>query len=174
MKKAILLAVLPFAVAAVPAAAQVTADSESFAINLRGSVASNCQLVPEGNGTLNVDMLNQGNQGALVIGYSCNSPYTVKLQSLNGGMKNVTSGGVVNIDYDIEASGFLGSNASTTNSNNIKTTPSALVTNTDWQNIATNGGIRYGNLDLSFDSIGEYAVAGVYEDTLTITLAASL
>ncbi|MDO9362139.1 MAG: hypothetical protein Q7T60_04385 [Sphingopyxis sp.] len=174
MKKAILLAVLPFAVAAVPAAAQVTPDSESYAINLRGSVASNCQLAPEGNGTFNVDMLDNGNQGALIIGYSCNSPYKVTLKSLNGGMKNTTSNGAVNIDYDIEASNFFGGSATTTNSANIKTTPAAIVTNNDWQSILTNGGIRYGNLDLSFDNLGEYAVAGVYEDTLTITLAASL
>lgn len=173
MKKALILAALPFALAAVPAAAQVNADSETYAIALSGSVASNCELIPEGSGSYNVDMLNQGNQGALVIAYSCNSPYKVSLTSANGGMKNVTSNGAVNIDYDVEAS-FLGFGATTTNSASMHNTPKAIVTNTDWQNILTNGGVRHGNLDLSFDNAGEFAVAGDYEDTLTITLAAQL
>jgi hypothetical protein len=173
MRKAFILAALPFAMAAMPAAAQVTADSEQYEIALNGSVASNCELIPEGSGSYTVDMLNQGNQGTLVIAYSCNSPYTVSLQSLNGGMKNVTSNGAVLIDYDVEAS-FLGFSATTTNSANMQGAPQVIVTNTDWQNILTNGGIRHGNLDLSFDSVNEYAVAGDYEDTLTITLAAQL
>jgi len=32
--------------------------------------------------------------------------------------------------------------------------------------------VRSGNLDLSFDNLAEYAVAGTYEDKLTIKLAA--
>jgi len=173
MKKALILAALPFALAAVPAAAQVTADTESYAIALSGSVASNCELIPEGSGTYNVDMLNSGNQGALAIVYSCNSPYKVLLSSANGGMLNTTSGGAVNIDYNVEAS-FLGFSATSTNSATMQGTPVAIVNNTDWQNILTNGGARSGNLDLSFDSVNEFAVAGDYEDTLTITLAAQL
>ena len=173
MKKTLILAALPFALAAVPAAAQVTADSETYAIALSGSVASNCELIPEGSGSYNVDMLNTGNQGALAIVYSCNSPYTVSLSSLNGGMKNTTSGGVVNIDYNVEAS-FFGFSATSTNSQAMQSSPVTIVTNNDWQNILTNGGARSGNLDLSFDNLGEYAVAGDYEDTLTITLAADL
>ena len=157
--------------AATPAMAQ---DSESYVIGLNGSVASNCELIPEGSGTFNVDMLNTGNQGSLTILYSCNSPYTVSLGSLNGGMLNTTSGGVVNIDYDVEAS-FLGIGiaATSTNSADMQAAPVTIVTNNDWENIFTNGGTRTGNLDLSFDSLSEYAVAGEYEDELTITLAAN-
>ena len=51
-------------------------------------------------------------------------------------------------------------------------TPVTIVTNNDWVNILLNGGTRTGNLDLSFDSPSEYAVAGTYSDVLTITLAA--
>lgn len=149
-------------------------DSESYVLGLSGSVDSNCELVPEGSGTLNVDLLNSGNQGSLTILYSCNSPYTVSLQSLNGGMSNVTSGGVVNIDYDIEASFLgIGIGATTTNSASMQAAPVVIVTDNDWTNIALNGGTRTGNLDLSFDNVSEYAVAGEYEDELTIVLAAN-
>jgi len=156
---------------AMPAAAQ---DSENFVLALSGSVDSNCELVPEGSGTYSVDMLDQGNQGVLTVAYSCNSPYTVSLQSLNGGMRHSESGGAVNIDYDVEAS-FLGTGigASSTNSASMQNAPTVIVTNNDWQNILTNAGTRTGNLDLSFDSLSEFAVAGTYEDQLTITLAAT-
>ncbi len=165
------VAVAAPALLATPAMAQ---DSESYTIALSGSVASNCELVPEGNGSYNVDMLNTGNQGVLTILYSCNSPYTVSLQSLNGGMRHAESGGAVNIDYDVEASFLgLGIGATSTNSASMQASPVTIVTNNDWQNILTNGGTRTGNLDLSFDSINEYAVAGTYSDELTITLAAN-
>lgn len=159
---------------AAPASAAVAADSESFTLSLNGSVASNCELVPEGSGTYNVDMLDTGNQGALVIAYSCNSPYTVSLSSLNGGMKHAESGGLVNIDYDVEATGFAPGTTTSTNSATMQGSPVTIVTNNNWQNILTNGGLRLANLDLSFDNIGEYAVAGTYSDQLTITLAANL
>lgn len=174
MKSLYLLAAVAAVAIASPASAQVTPDSESFTLALSGSVASNCELVPEGSGTYNVNMLNTGNQGALTIAYSCNSPYTVSLSSLNGGMRHVESNGAVNIDYDVEAQGFFGGNQTSTNSASMHGTPVVIVTNNDWQNILTNGGLRTGNLDLSFDSINEYAVAGTYEDELTITLAANL
>lgn len=163
-------AAVPALMIASPAAAQ---DSESYVIGLSGSVESNCELIPEGSGTFDVDMLNTGNQGSLTILYSCNSPYTVSLSSLNGGMLNTTSGGAVNIDYDVEASLFGPFGATTTNSADMQGSPVPIVTNNDWQNILTNGGLRTGNLDLSFDSLNEYAVAGEYSDELTITLAAN-
>lgn len=165
-------AAVPALMIATPAAAQ---DSESYVIGLSGSVASNCELIPEGSGTLAVDMLEGGNQGTLTILYSCNSPYTVSLESANGGMEHQESGGLVNIDYNVEAS-FLGLgifSPTTTNSADMQGTPVVIVTNNDWENILTNGGTRTGNLDLDFDSINEYAVAGTYEDQLTITLAAN-
>ncbi|MBB6427477.1 hypothetical protein [Sphingopyxis sp. JAI128] len=170
MKNAIFLAALPLALAAVPAAAQ---DSESYAINLSGSVASNCELVPEGSGSYNVDMLDTGNQGSLTILYSCNSPYTVSLTSLNGGMEHQESSGAVNIDYDVESIGFGNAGGVSSVNSAAITSPTVIGTNNDWENILTNGGVRTGNLDLSFDSLSEYAVAGTYEDTLTITLAAN-
>lgn len=162
---------VPALFAATPAMAQ---DSESYTVALSGSVASNCELIPEGSGSYNVDMLETGNQGVLTILYSCNSPYTVSLSSLNGGMRHGESGGAVVIDYDVEASFLgLGIGATSTNSAAMHGTPVVIVTNNDWQNILTNGGTRTGNLDLSFDSLSEYAVAGTYEDELTITLAAN-
>ena len=174
MKTLLKLAVaasVPALMIASPASAQ---DSESYVLGLSGSVASNCELIPEGSGTFNVDMLETGNQGSLTILYSCNSPYTISLSSLNGGMRHSESGGAVNIDYDVEASFLgLGIGATSTNSANMHGTPVTIVNNNNWQNILTNGGTRTGNLDLSFDSIGEYAVAGTYDDELTITLAAN-
>jgi type 1 fimbria pilin len=151
------------------AAPVMAQDSESYVINLNGSVASNCELTPEGSGNVNVDMLETSNQGFLAIAFSCNSPYTVTLQSQNGGMRHVESGGAVNIDYDVEATfgGFP-----TTNSASMQATPVVLVSDNDWVNIFLNGGVRSGNLDLSFDNLAEYAVAGTYEDKLTINLAA--
>lgn len=148
-------------------------DSEKLTINLSGEVDSVCELVPEGTASYNVDMLDGSNQGSLTILYSCNSPYTVSLASLNGGMRHAESGGSINIDYDVEAAGFLGSNATSTNSEDMDTTPVVIVTNSDWQNILFNGGLRTGNLQLSFDSLSEYAVAGTYSDELTITLTAT-
>lgn len=174
MKKLIIAAAASaIALAAQPAFAQVTPDEESFTLNLAGEVASNCELVPEGSGNYTVDMLETGNQGNLVIAYSCNSPYTVSLTSLNGGMSHAESGGVVNIDYDVEATGFLPGTQTSTNSADMFGTPVTIVTNNDWQGIFFNGGLRSGNLDLSFDSLSEIAVAGTYSDELTITLAAN-
>lgn len=165
------VAAVPALMFATPAAAQ---DSESYVIGLSGSVDSNCELIPEGSGTFAVDMLNTGNQGSLTILYSCNSPYTVSLESANGGMEHQESGGAVNIDYDVEASFLgIGFGATTTNSASMQGSPVVIVTDNDWANILVNGGTRTGNLDLSFDSISEYAVAGTYEDELTITLAAN-
>ena len=164
-------ATIPALFAAAPVAAQ---DAESFTLALSGSVDSNCELVPEGSGSYAVDMLETGNQGALTILYSCNSPYTVSLQSLNGGMRHSESGGAVVIDYDVEASFLgIGLGATSTNSASMQANPVVIVTDNDWANILVNGGTRTGNLDLSFDSLSEYAVAGTYEDELTIELAAN-
>ncbi|MDT0575603.1 hypothetical protein RM533_05345 [Croceicoccus sp. F390] len=160
------------AVLATSASAQVVKDSESFAIALSGTVASNCELTPEGSGSYNVNMLDVTDQGLLAITYACNSPYTVSLQSQNGGMRHQESNGAVLIDYDIDSS-FLGFNRVTVNSANMKSAPATIVTDSDWKNIALNGGARQGDLGLSFDNLAEYAVAGTYSDTLTIKLAAN-
>lgn len=166
--KILAAASVPALLAASPAAAQ---DSESFEIALSGSVDSNCELIPEGSGSYDVDMLETGNQGFLAIAFSCNSPYEVTLESLNGGMEHQESGGSVVIDYDVEAT-FAG--FPTVNSASMQGSPVAIVTETNWANILTNGGVRSGNMDLQFDSLAEYAVAGTYEDTLTIAITAQL
>lgn len=178
MKKIILAAAASAAaLAASPAMAQVTPDEESLVISLNGTVDSVCNLEPDGATSYNVDMLDFGNQGGLVIAYSCNSPYTVSLTSLNGGMEHQESGGAVNIPYGIETIGFElpnGVSATNTSSTDMNGTPVVIANVTSWQNILANLGVRYGELDLNFASnINEYAVAGTYEDELTITLAAN-
>lgn len=173
LTKLAIAAAIPAAVFAAPASAQVTPDSDSFVVNLAGSVESQCELLPDGSTNYDVDMLDLGNQGLLVIGYSCNSPYTVSLQSANGGMSNTTSGGAVLIPYAVEAVS-TNNGAVTVNSGDM-TSPYDIVTETNWANILVNGGIAAGNMDLNFAGIlDQYAVAGDYEDTLTIVLAADL
>ena len=169
--KVLVAASVPALLAASPAAAQVAPDSDSYVINLSGEVASVCDITPEGTTDFDVDMLDFDNQGFLVVAFSCNSPYIVTLESLNGGMEHVESGGAVNIDYDVEATfgGF-----STVNSADMQGSPQTIVTETSWANILLNGGVRSGNLDLSFDNLAEIAVAGTYEDTLTIAVTATL
>jgi hypothetical protein len=170
------VAAAPALMIATPASA-VTPDSESYAIALSGTIDSNCELIPEGSGAFNVNMTDFGNQGSLVIAYSCNSPYTVSLESLNGGMRHVESSGAINIAYDVETIGFeLGNGVSATSTNSAAMAGSAvdIVTVSDWTNIFLNGGVRTGNMDLNFPGVADAYVAGTYEDTLTITLAADL
>lgn len=172
LTKLAIAAAVPAMAFATPAAAQVTADTDTFVVNLEGSVDSVCELEPSGSTTYGVDMTNLGNQGLLVIAYSCNSPYTVSLTSANGGMENTTSGGIVNIPYAVEAftSGFSAVNVSSTD---MDGTAVEIVSDSDWVNILNNIGGAAGNIDLNFTGItDQIAVAGDYEDTLTITLAA--
>lgn len=167
-------ATLAMVAAAAPASAQVGKDSEQYKLALSGTVASNCELAPEGSGTYNVNMSETGNQGVLTILYACNSPYTVSLQSLNGGMRHAESNGAVNVRYDVEASWLgTGLGATSTSSAQMKATPIVIVTDNDWTNILLNGGTRTGNLDLQFNGLSNYEVAGTYSDELTITLAAN-
>jgi hypothetical protein len=160
---------VPALVFAVPASAQ---DSEQFVLSLAGSVTSQCELLPEGSGNYNVNMLEFGDQGLGVIAYSCNSPYTVSLESANGGMYN--SAASLTIPYAVEAVS-TNNGAITVESGDMHGTPVDIVTETNWANIFVNGGIAGGDLDLNFAGIlDQYAVAGDYEDTLTIVLAAQL
>lgn len=180
MKKTFLAgAAAAIAFVASPAMAQgvPAAPDETLAINLNGSVPSECNLTPSGSTNYTVDMLDFGNQGGLVIEYSCNSPYTVSLQSQHGGMRHSESSGLVNIPYGVETIGFdpNGLTATNTSSTDMQAAAEPIAVVTSWQNIAANLGIRYGELDLNFASnINEYAVAGTYEDVLTITLSADL
>jgi len=174
LAKLAVAAAVPALAFAAPAAAQVTPDSDTFTVNLNGSVASQCALLPNGSVNFPVDMLNTGNQGLLAIAYSCNSPYTVSLESDNGGMLNTTSGGVVNIPYAVEAISTT-SGAVAVNSQDMHGVPVTVITETSWLNILANGGLAAGNIDLNFTGIlDQYAVAGDYEDTLTIVLEATL
>lgn len=171
LTKLAVAAAVPALVFAVPASAQ---DSEQFVLNLAGSVASQCELLPEGSGNYNVNMLEFGDQDLGFIGYSCNSPYTVSIESANGGMYNLNSGGAVVIPYAVEASS-TNSPPVTVESGDMHGTPVDIVTETNWANLLANGGIATGDLDLNFFGIlDEYAVAGDYEDALTIVLQAQL
>ncbi|MEQ8559141.1 MAG: hypothetical protein RIB03_12560 [Henriciella sp.] len=161
------------AAAAICGGTAVAQDSETLEINLSGEVESNCELIPEGSASYDVDMLDTGNQGFLAIAYSCNSPYTVSLQSQNGGMEHQESGGLVNIDYDVETQFFIFPTGTWNSAADLSGAGTVIVTDNDWANILVNGGTRSGNLDLSFDSLAEYAVAGTYSDLLTVTLAAN-
>jgi hypothetical protein len=156
------------------AAHAVTPDSESLVILLNGEIESNCELAPEGTTSFAVDMEDYGNQGTLAIAYSCNSPYTVTLQSLNGGMEHES--GLLNLEYDIEHIGWdqNGINGGSVNSAAMQAAPVEIANSPNWENIVTNLGVRTGNLDLNLPPFSEQAVAGEYEDELTLTLTAVL
>jgi type 1 fimbria pilin len=174
LSKIAIAAAVPAALLAAPASAQVVADSDSFVVNLSGSVESQCELLPNGSTDFDVDMLEFGNQGLLVIGYSCNSPYSISLQSANGGMLNTSSGVAgLTIPYGIEA---LTTGGTVVNiQSDAITSPQEVINEGSWLNIFANGGLAAGTMDLNFLGIlDEYAVAGEYEDTLTIVLAADL
>ncbi|MGY6531214.1 hypothetical protein [Glycocaulis sp.] len=160
------------------AAASYAQDSESLTYNLSGSIASNCEIVPEGVVNVNVDMLNFGNQGLAAVAYSCNSPYELTIQSANGGMEHQESGGAIVILYDVETFGFFnttGNGPQSFNSAAIAAPASAVVATEDsWANILVNGGLQLGNIDLIFPGLANFNVAGTYEDQLTLTLTATL
>ncbi len=172
LTKLAIAAAVPALAYAAPASAQVMEASDTFVVNLEGSVDSVCELLPNGSTTFDVDMTDFGNQGALAIAYNCNSPYAVYLESANGGMLNTTSSGVVNIPYDVEAV-VLNVGSVNISSTAMNGSQQELVRETSWTNMFNNGGIAGGNIDLNFSGIlDQWAVAGDYEDTLTITLAA--
>lgn len=153
----------------------VTPDSESLDINLSGEVASHCELIPEGSVSYTVDMANIGAQGFAALVYSCNSPYTLSITSQNGGMEHQESDGSVNIDYDLLTLGFGGDDEGVKIFTASEITGGSIVDQeTSWQNILVNGGVTLGTMDLQFKNLGEYQVAGTYEDTLTLTLSADL
>jgi type 1 fimbria pilin len=153
-------------------ASAIPADSDDLKINLKGTVDSVCELTPDGPLDYDVNMLDYGNQGLLAIAYSCNSPYTVTIASKNGGMEHQESTGAVNIPYDIETYGFFVS--ATFDSAAIAGTPGVLDTDNDWTNILLNGDGRIGNMDLRWQGLSNFAVAGTYKDTLTIKIKADL
>ncbi len=157
------------------AAFSVTPDSEQLEISLNGSVESTCVLIPEGSVSYAVDMADIGTQGFAAIAYSCNSPYTLTIESANGGMKHQESSGAVNIDYDLFTFGFFGADNGPKNfTASAIQTAAVLDQETSWQNILVNGGATIGTMDLQFANLSEYQVAGTYKDTLTLILAANL
>lgn len=171
--------VLLSAVAAVAmTGAAYAQDSESLTYELNGSIDSNCELVPEGTIAVNVDMLDFGNQGLAAVAYSCNSPYTLTIESLNGGMEHQESGGAIVIEYDVETFGFFnddfGNGPNSFNSAAIQGTPGLVAEDLSWTNILLNGGVQTGNIDLIFPGLAESNVAGTYEDELTLVLEAQL
>lgn len=171
--------VLLSAVAAVAmTGAAYAQDSESLTYELNGTIDSNCELTPEGTISVDVDMEDFGNQGLAAVAYSCNSPYTLTIESLNGGMEHQESGGAVVIEYDVETFGFfnddVGNGPNSFNSAAIQGAPATVAQDLSWTNILLNGGVQIGNLDLIFPGLAESAVAGTYEDELTLTLTADL
>lgn len=154
-------------------ASAIPADSDSLQINLEGTVDSVCVLTPDGPLDYAVDMSNYGNQGLLAIAYSCNSPYKVTVESQNGGMEHQESGGAINVRYDLETYGFFV--AATFDSAAITAgSPGVLDQDNDWTNILLNGDGRIGNMDLRWPGLANSAVAGTYQDTLTIKIEAQL
>ncbi|MBI1193491.1 MAG: hypothetical protein GC205_09990 [Bacteroidetes bacterium] len=173
-----LKAVIAMAFVAGAAQAQVAPDSESLQYELSGTIASNCVLVPNGTSVVNVDMSNFGNQGLAAVAYSCNSPYTLRIASANGGLQHQESGGAITIAYDVETFGFLnddfGNGPQSFNSAAIAATPAVVAQDLSWTNILLNGGVQTGNLDLVAPSLANSSVAGTYQDTLTLTLTADI
>ena len=176
MKKVLLVSGAVIAMAATPAMAQVSKDSDSLTINLEGEVQSVCAMTPDGPINATVDMTETGDQGNIVVAYSCNSPYELRLSSLNGGMRHFESGGQFTVPYAIETVGFELQNgfvATDINSGAIHNTPTAIAAVSDWANIVANAGVRTGELDLNFaGQLDKLGAAGTYQDTLTVTLAA--
>lgn len=156
----------------------ITPDTDSLEYQLNGTIDSVCVLAPNGTSVVNVDMTNFGNQGLAAVAYSCNSPYTLTISSLNGGLEHQESGGAITIEYDVETFGFLnddiGNGPQSFNSVAIASTPATVAQDLSWTNILLNGGIQTGNLDLVFPAPAQSNVAGTYSDTLTLTLTADL
>jgi hypothetical protein len=166
----LLLAAVPAMLAASPAMATVTADSDSLEINLNGEVQSVCFLTPDGPVTKTLNMANGLTPQQLVgIAYSCNSPYTVTLKSQNGGLKHNSAPFKVAYDVIIAGTGGLQSRSAQSLTGGV-----AIAQDTDWTNIALNGGAQALTFDLNFNGLTDYQVAGTYSDKLTVSIKADL
>lgn len=165
----LMLAAIPAMLAASPAMAAVTADSDSVEINLNGEVASVCFLTPDGPVTKTLNMTNVTAQQLVGILYSCNSPYTVTLTSQNGGLKHNSA--PFKVAYDVRIAGTGGFQ---TRSAQSLTGGVAIAQDTDWTNIALNGGGQALTFDLNFNGLTDYQVAGTYSDKLTVSIKADL
>lgn len=175
MKRILLLSAALCAVAG--AAHAVTPDSETLTYKLSGEIASTCELVPEGTINYTVDMTNLGNQGFAAVAYSCNSPYTLTIETLNGGMRHVESNGAITVDYRIETFGFTGGSGAGPQvfiASQVKSNPEELDKVTTWESLLANAGIQTGNMDLIFPGLSEYPVAGTYKDEVKLVLKADL
>lgn len=149
-----------------------TLDKKEYAINLTGSVASLCVMTPNGSTTKTVDMANTGNQVLLGVAYSCNSPYKLTVASKNGGMKHQS--GTFTIPYDLETNFLSSGGAKKIAAASMASAPVLVDSVATWNNVLTlaQAGLQTGNIDLAFPDASKYAVAGKYDDTITITLAA--
>lgn len=175
--KRTLTALAAMAFMAGAAHAQLSADTDTLEYHLNGTIASVCSMTPNGISNVSVDMNNYGNQGLAAVAYSCNSPYTLTIKSLHGGLSHFESGDSFVVEYDVETFGFfndVGNGSQSFNSVAIKNTPATVASVNSWQNILFNIGLQTGNLDLILPSADKIGVAGTYKDTLTLTLTADL
>lgn len=165
----LMLAAIPAMLAATPAMASVSADSKSLDIHLNGEVASKCELGATGSSTRTLDMSKKTAQELVIIGYSCNSPYTVTLTSLNGGMKHNSAN--FKVAYDVI---ILGLGSVQTKSAASLQGGFAIDTSNNWTNIILNGDAKSLSFDLNFNGLTDYQVAGSYNDKLTVAITADL
>jgi len=153
MSRTVRLAIAAAAVALVPAAASA---NQSGTIRLQGNVPLNCVVaVTDNNVALNL-VSGETNRAVGTVVETCNSGvgYTISISSGNGGTMVSTGAGTVPVDY----------NVSYDNSASELASPLALARNGAQFNRSTNLLV---NIPASSSRI-----AGDYQDTVTITIAA--
>lgn len=176
--KRTLTAIATAALLAGAASAQVvpTPDVETLDYALSGFVESECELATSNGTSRNVIMTAENAQGITALTFSCNSPYTLTVSSLNGGMEHQQSGGTLLIPYQLRTGGAIPTGGTTSYvfyTSDQLSSPQVLDSTTDWLSLASNEGTRQINLDVMFTD-DTYAVAGNYSDVLTITLTPNL
>ena len=92
------------------------------------------------------------------------------LKSANGGMKHHSNTFTVN--YDVKVSGIPA--AAPYHSANLVGTGKEIDSSNQWTNIGNNIDIKNLRLELEFNGLNDYQVAGNYTDTLTVGIKADL
>lgn len=166
----LMIAAIPAMMVAAPSFA-LTAASDNVDIVLNGEVPSICFLTPDSAVNKNVDMANGlTSQNLVTINYSCNSPYTVTLKSANGGMKHHSN--TFTVKYDVKVLGIP--TGGSYHAANLAGAGQSIDSSNNWTNIGLNGDIKNLRLDLEFNGLNDYLVAGNYTDTLTVGIKADL
>lgn len=154
----------------------LTPDTQSLDYTLNGFVDSTCELSTSNGTTRNIDMTRGSPaQGITTLSFSCNSPYTLTAESEFGGFRHDESGGTLNVPYRLRTGGSIG-DASTSFrffTSDVLTSPQTLDSTSNWLSLLSNAGTRSMNLDVLFDD-DTFAVAGNYQDVITITLTPNL